>query len=219
MERTEDAVAMKKTIALFLLLSAVIAADCEAVNALEKLILRSPRLAGLIALAACLAILSVVVISNTMAAKVSGSVEDRKLAGKKARIQQKIQQEKHHQRREKIERLRANHGVSNSSGSLTVAGGKHVKLINMHTGGRYNIYPAGETTIGRAAVNTIVLKDLSISRHHAKIVPAEKDYFVYDLNSTRGTFVNGGKIKSKALEEGDIIGIKDVPLLFSLAAD
>ncbi|MBN1551554.1 FHA domain-containing protein [bacterium] len=63
------------------------------------------------------------------------------------------------------------------------------------------------TTIGREKYNDIVLNDLMVSRQHA-LLCWENDVFVLkDLNSRNGTFLNGKKISSVALKDGDIIKI------------
>ncbi len=45
-------------------------------------------------------------------------------------------------------------------------------------------------TMGRDENNSIVLEDVLASRHHAVIQKVKDDYFIEDLNSTNGTFVN-----------------------------
>lgn len=46
-------------------------------------------------------------------------------------------------------------------------------------------------TLGRDADNTIELQDALASRHHAVIQKVKEDFFIEDLASTNGTFVNG----------------------------
>ena len=46
-------------------------------------------------------------------------------------------------------------------------------------------------TIGRTDGNTIVLDDASVSMFHARITKRDGGFFLKDLNSTNGTFVNG----------------------------
>lgn len=65
----------------------------------------------------------------------------------------------------------------------------------------------GVTAIGRHEGNDIVLGDLSVSGHHAKIRYEEDGYFIYDFASTNGTRVNGRKIYRKRIQDGDIIQI------------
>ena len=53
----------------------------------------------------------------------------------------------------------------------------------------------------------IVLNDKSVSRVHAQIDEAEGRLYIYDMNSTNGTYINGVKIVSeeKEIKEGDEI--------------
>lgn len=63
------------------------------------------------------------------------------------------------------------------------------------------------TSIGRHGDNDIVLRDLSVSGHHAKIRFEEDGYFIYDFASTNGTRVNGHKTYRQRIKDGDIIEI------------
>jgi hypothetical protein len=62
-----------------------------------------------------------------------------------------------------------------------------------------------ETAIGRGNNNDLVLLDRTVSREHALISLEPDGYILTDLNSTRGTFINGVRCESKLLEEGDEI--------------
>jgi len=63
----------------------------------------------------------------------------------------------------------------------------------------------GDTTcIGRSPDNDIQIKDSSISRNHLKILKKKKRYFVEDLRTTNGTFING-----KRLEPGKEFEVKE----------
>jgi pSer/pThr/pTyr-binding forkhead associated (FHA) protein len=56
-------------------------------------------------------------------------------------------------------------------------------------GGRGPI--AKRITIGRDPENSISLDDVMVSRKHAVIQKVKDDYFIEDLGSTNGTFLNG----------------------------
>ena len=45
--------------------------------------------------------------------------------------------------------------------------------------------------IGRSPGNNIQIKDKSVSRKHLKIIRRGDKYFVEDLKSKNGTFING----------------------------
>lgn len=63
-------------------------------------------------------------------------------------------------------------------------------------------------SIGRSAQNTIVLKESTVSRFHARIEQIEQQTLLIDLNSTGGTYVNGKRIISQhILAHGDEIKI------------
>ena len=53
-----------------------------------------------------------------------------------------------------------------------------------------------ETYIGRSPDNDIQIRDKSVSRNHLKLIRKEDEYFIRDLKSTNGTFVDGEKISS-----------------------
>ena len=59
---------------------------------------------------------------------------------------------------------------------------------------------------GRAAtVNTVAIEDPSVSAQHFKIVPKDGEFYILDLDSTNGTYVNGERIKVRKLKSGDAV--------------
>jgi len=62
-------------------------------------------------------------------------------------------------------------------------------------------------SIGRADTNDIMLDDPFVCDFHAVIHKVNDKYVIEDLDSLNGTYVNARKIKARALEDGDIIGI------------
>jgi hypothetical protein len=67
----------------------------------------------------------------------------------------------------------------------------------------------GPFTVGRDAINALALTgDTTISRQHARFVPAPGGYAVADNGSSNGTYVNGQKlIGEQLLQSGDEIQI------------
>jgi diguanylate cyclase (GGDEF)-like protein len=61
--------------------------------------------------------------------------------------------------------------------------------------------------IGRSSQNDLALDQESVSRHHARITFDGSDYWVADLKSTNGTFVNDEPTTESRLKDGDQIRI------------
>ena len=62
-----------------------------------------------------------------------------------------------------------------------------------------------EIVIGRNAENDIVVENLAVSKMHARIVNQGGEYYIEDLNSTNGTYLNNIRITKKNLKNNDII--------------
>jgi signal transduction histidine kinase len=60
-------------------------------------------------------------------------------------------------------------------------------------------------TLGRKSTNDIVLNDKSVSREHARIILSSGQIVVEDLGSANGTFLNGVRVSSSALTNGDAL--------------
>lgn len=71
-----------------------------------------------------------------------------------------------------------------------------------------------ETTIGRGADNALVLDMDNVSRMHARVLQKADGYFIEDLNSTNGTYVNDAEVKYERLRNGDLIKIGGAILKF-----
>ena len=69
-------------------------------------------------------------------------------------------------------------------------------------------------TIGRSSENTIVIDAQTVSRKHAVIVSRDGKYYVNDLDSHNGTFINGKKINISTIEDHDRISFGNLSFLF-----
>jgi pSer/pThr/pTyr-binding forkhead associated (FHA) protein len=78
------------------------------------------------------------------------------------------------------------------------------------------IYPLNKavTTIGRKLDNDIVIQDPLVSRYHAEIRQDGDEFFLFDLDSSCGTFVNQKNISNSQLFSGDIILLANMPVMF-----
>jgi pSer/pThr/pTyr-binding forkhead associated (FHA) protein len=71
------------------------------------------------------------------------------------------------------------------------------------------------TTIGRKEDNDIHIDNHAVSGHHAKILREKDNFFIEDLGSLNGTFVNGFKITKQELFKGDsvLIGLHNLDFI------
>ena len=72
--------------------------------------------------------------------------------------------------------------------------------------------PAGSVTIGRATDNDIVIPDVLASRYHATLTLTPLGTEIRDT-SVNGTFVNGTRVGSAILSDGDVVTIGNIDLV------
>jgi FHA domain/zinc-ribbon domain len=73
---------------------------------------------------------------------------------------------------------------------------------------------ADRMTIGRRPDSDIFLDDVTVSRDHALLVRRSGDYFLDDLGSLNGTYVNRHRIESHRLEDGDELQVGKFKLAY-----
>ena len=83
----------------------------------------------------------------------------------------------------------------------------------------YSIEKGQSLVIGRGPDNDIVIENLAVSGHHAKIDSLGDDFVITDLKSKNGIFVNEQITNSHWLKDGDVINIGKHSLCFSHSAD
>ena len=102
--------------------------------------------------------------------------------------------------------------------------GKHLDVIaQMHpvsylVFNKKKIKLVAQITIGRDSDNNIVLDNKLVSRHHAMIQKIKNAYFLKDLNSTNGTYINDTRIPSDKyirLNAGDKVTVGSSSLVIS----
>ncbi len=77
----------------------------------------------------------------------------------------------------------------------------------------------GAISIGRGAENVLVLENDSVSRRHARIEKRGIAWWVLDLESTNGTYVNDLSVRAHKLERGDQVKVGDTILKFLSGSD
>ena len=85
----------------------------------------------------------------------------------------------------------------------------NAKIISLPAKREYDI-KKDEFSFGRNSINDISLNNDYISRNHCKIFFKNNKYYIKDLNSQNGTFLNGILLKTAAeLKENDIIKLSE----------
>ncbi|HXX32321.1 MAG TPA: FHA domain-containing protein [Myxococcaceae bacterium] len=78
-------------------------------------------------------------------------------------------------------------------------------ISGKYQGGEFPLKPNKQVVIGRSSELDMVLVEDMVSRKHAKIAVQGGKITIEDLGSTNGTFVNGEKVRTARLKEGDRI--------------
>ncbi len=90
------------------------------------------------------------------------------------------------------------------------------RLIISGVGGKHGVFELreGEYVIGRDADAQIVLPNVSVSRHHAKLVVSASQTLLEDMGSGNGTTVNGNVVLQAKLAAKDEIKIGKFSLVY-----
>ena len=95
-------------------------------------------------------------------------------------------------------------------------GPKHLAMLvsKSRPDERYDL--KGTVNIGRSQDNQIVLKDPTISRHHAWVKAEGDAFLVFDVGSANGTFVNDERVEApRELQSGDSVRFGDAEFVFT----
>ena len=76
--------------------------------------------------------------------------------------------------------------------------------------------PVESTTVslGRGLSNDVILEDTRVSRHHAQLRYKNRRFWITDLGSTNGTFVNNERVSETVLRDGDVLSLGGLELTF-----
>jgi hypothetical protein len=100
---------------------------------------------------------------------------------------------------------------ANAEGTMAVSAddaremGLAREKISLVTDGRTYEVNKRVVLIGRSRDADLMLADSNISRQHAELRQRGNDYMIVDLDSTNGVEVNGKRVKTKTLQNGDVL--------------
>ena len=90
-----------------------------------------------------------------------------------------------------------------------------LRIRNGPYSGREKTLAGDAVTIGRDVEASIQILDRSASRFHCEVFPVGGMWFVRDLDSKNGTYINGEPLEDEELmREGDVIRIGSVELVY-----
>lgn len=75
------------------------------------------------------------------------------------------------------------------------------------------------TTAGRHPDSDVFLDDVTVSRRHAEVRRQQAEWFVHDLGSLNGTYVNRERVDIAKLASGDELQIGKFKLVFFAAGE
>ena len=88
------------------------------------------------------------------------------------------------------------------------------RAILVDTAGRQINVTSTNYTIGRLSNCSFYLNDRTVSRLHARIRHAQDHWFIQDMGSSGGTYVNGAPVSAAMLKNGDRIRIGKTEFIF-----
>lgn len=85
--------------------------------------------------------------------------------------------------------------------------------------GKRYVLERDSLTMGRGQENLVVLDNDSVSRRHCRIERRSAAWYVVDLDSTNGTYVNDDLVKEYQLRRGDQVKIGDTIMKYLTGSD
>jgi hypothetical protein len=80
--------------------------------------------------------------------------------------------------------------------------------------GTKHLLSASSYVLGRGDQATLVLQGDEVSRQHARLTREDGEYTIEDLGSRNGIRLNGSRVHSAVLRDGDHVQIGDIVLLY-----
>lgn len=105
------------------------------------------------------------------------------------------------------------HRCTHCGGSLAVA---ILEVVRGNLAEKIHFLKPRAYTLGRARHNDLSLTEPSISKVHARIVHESGKFYIEDLGSLHGVYVNAAKVSKIELTPGSLVQLGNVTLKFSL---
>lgn len=119
-------------------------------------------------------------------------------------------------KREDIDEYFAKHDLEPSMAAGAASGAALIGVSGDLRNHRFDV-PTGRSTVGRSSTNNIVIDSNSVSLVHARILQKEDEWWVLNLLSTNGTYVNHRKVTDSRLQDGDRLHFGDAEFIFHVA--
>lgn len=100
-----------------------------------------------------------------------------------------------------------------------IEAGSRLIIIGGADRGQEFVLGDGDTSLGRGLDNDIVLADIAVSRKHTLVCREGGRFVVRDLGSGNGTLVNGQRMETQVLADGDQIELGNTLLRFVSAGE
>jgi pSer/pThr/pTyr-binding forkhead associated (FHA) protein len=94
--------------------------------------------------------------------------------------------------------------MTSPTGEIAGLGGQFALVVKRGPrAGMGWVLQEGTTTVGRHPESAIFLDDVTVSRHHCRLILDRTGLTVEDSGSTNGTYVNGERVDRAPLDAGD----------------
>jgi hypothetical protein len=116
-------------------------------------------------------------------------------------------------KRDHIDQYFSHHGTPPGKAEPVPSGAALIGVSGSFRNRRFEI-PTGRSTVGRSSTNNIVVDSDSVSMVHARLLQKDGEWWVLNLLSTNGTYVNQRKITDSKLRDGDRLHFGDAEFIF-----
>lgn len=146
------------------------------------------------------------------------SAADLKVARQEEELKRIKDDEKRKLDQERAERIRKEKEADNAAKVKEMGARGNLPWFTYRYGDQTGSFELNhsEFTVGRDEENNYRINLSIVSRRHFEVVYAEGTYVITDLNSSNGTYLNGQRITSSQLKDGDVISLGDVHLTFHI---